>query len=61
MSEVVHYRGTATKVEPPKGQTIIEFAKSILEEKNIKFDDFYENEYALSGIDLRYVLQTHEI
>jgi len=46
MSETVHYKGIAKKVITPEGKTINEFSAEILKERNIKIDDYYENEMA---------------
>jgi hypothetical protein len=42
MSETVHYRGVATKIEQPNDKTLIEVAESILKERNIELDEYYE-------------------
>ena len=43
MSETVHYKGVATKIEQPNNQTLIDVAKDILKERNKEIDDYYDN------------------
>lgn len=43
MSETVHYRGIATKIEQPNNRTLIDVAKDILKERNKEIADYYEN------------------
>lgn len=43
MSETVHYRGIATKIEQPIGKTLIDVAKDILTERNKKIASYYDN------------------
>jgi len=35
MSDYVHYRGVAKKVEIPQNKTVVEFANDILKERNV--------------------------
>ena len=43
MSETVHYKGTATKVEVPDGKTLNEVADQILKDRNIKLTSYYDS------------------
>jgi hypothetical protein len=43
MSETVHYRGVATKIEQPNDQTLIDVAKAILKDRNKEIADYYDN------------------
>ena len=41
MSETVHYRGIATKIEQPNDKTLLDVAKQILVERNKEIADYY--------------------
>ena len=43
MSETVHYRGIATKIDQPNDKTLIDVAKDILKERNKEIADYYDN------------------
>ena len=43
MSETVHYRGIATKIEQPNDKTLIDVAKDILKERNKEIADYYND------------------
>ena len=43
MSETVHYRGIATKIEQPFEKSLVEVAKEILRERNIEIATYYDN------------------
>ena len=43
MSEIVHYKGVATRINQPNDKTLIDVAKDILKERNKKIKDYYDN------------------
>ena len=43
MSETVHYKGTATKINIPRDKSLVDVAKEILKERNIKIEEYYAN------------------
>ena len=43
MSETVHYKGIATKIEQPNDKTLLDVAKGILKERNYDIPDYYDN------------------
>lgn len=43
MSETVHYKGVATKIEQTNDKTLIDVATDILKERNKKIDKYYDN------------------
>ena len=43
MSETVHYRGVATRIEQPNNKTLMEVAEGILKERNKQIDDYYKD------------------
>ena len=43
MSETVHYKGIATKIEQPNDKTLLDVAKEILNDRNKEIADYYDN------------------
>lgn len=43
MSETVHYRGIATKIDIQKGDTVLDLACRILKERHKEIASYYEN------------------
>ena len=43
MSETVHYKGIATKIEQPNDKTLLDVAKGILKSRNKEIADYYDN------------------
>jgi hypothetical protein len=43
MSETVHYKGVATRINQPKDKTLIDVAKDILKERDKEISDHYNN------------------
>ena len=43
MSETVHYRGVATKINIPSDKSLINVAEDILKKEKVKIDNYYEN------------------
>jgi len=42
MSETLHYRGVATKIMQPQGQTVMDVARGILKERNYSINEYYK-------------------
>jgi len=43
MSETVHYKGIATKINQVNGKTLMQVAKDILKDRNKEIADYYDN------------------
>ena len=43
MSETVHYKGIAIKIEQPNDKTLLDVAKGILKERNYDIANHYDN------------------
>ena len=43
MSETVHYRGVATKINIPRDKSPIQVAEDLLSKAKVKIDKYYEN------------------
>ena len=43
MSETVHYKGIATKIEQPNDKTLIQVAEGILSDRHEEVKDYYDN------------------
>jgi len=50
MSETVHYRGFATKIMQPHGQTVMDVAKSILKEKGCEINEYFKEDASMMVI-----------
>ena len=59
MSETVHYKGVAIKIEQPNDKTLLDVAKGILKERNYDIPDYYDNAIECLTQDLYKITKEH--
>jgi len=50
MSETVHYKGVATKLEPKEGQSLTDVAKNIFKERGMEIPSYYSDEASVTAL-----------
>ena len=50
MSETVHYKGIATKIEPKDGQSLIDVAKNIFKERGMEIPHYYNDDETINAL-----------